>query len=111
MPATVRDYTRLKVPRELKRDHRKKGGKSLRRWVCHLNRGVIRVMVGWEPAGDNGEFVWHVSVSVAETDSVMSPPIRKPSDVECEAGCELVTTKRQWTECDNGTMVRHFFDG
>lgn len=29
---------------------------------------------------------------------------------ECEAASELVTTKRQWAECDNGTLVRHFFD-
>lgn len=42
----ARDFVKLSVPRPLKKDHRRKGGRKLQRWACYLNRGVIRVMAG-----------------------------------------------------------------
>ena len=106
-------FQRLKISHRFKNDYRSAGGRpeTLRRWVCYLPDGVVRVLAGHEPSGAGGAMVGHVSVSVSATPDAGETPIRRPRDEEALAALELVPTDRKWEEYPSETLVRHWFDG
>lgn len=70
------------VPPDLKADHAKRGGRSLRRLVADIHDGELRIMVGYEN-WEGDQFALHVSVSVGKPFHIGS--FRRPTDEELEA--------------------------
>lgn len=59
-------FYELVVPDELKADHVRCGGRSLRRFAADLDDGQLRVIAGYEPWHSDGAFRLHLSTSVGK---------------------------------------------
>lgn len=103
-------FVRLSVPYHVRQDHERRGGRELRRWVARVPDGVVRVLAGREPVGKGGGLLWHVSVSIAATPSVLENACRRPTDQEFQRACELLPSIRQWSEETSDGLVRHGFE-
>ena len=102
-------FTPIFVPTPLRRDHERRGGRDIRRWVSFRPNGVLRVLAGREPILEDGGYGWHLSVSVAKSPSVAREPCRAVSDVELETACRLVDVDL-WEEEPSSALVRHAFE-
>lgn len=102
-------FIKLVVPQFLKEDHLKNGGRVLHRFYRDVPDGYLRVMLGYEPAGENNRMIWHLSVSVSNSLDAMTDSTRAPTDEECQSAFELQEISRPWKE-EGSTLVRHFWE-
>lgn len=102
------NFEELKIPLLMRISHEMNGGRGMRRWFAPLADGVLRVMFGREPYGKDGERFGHFSISVGKSAEADTPPSRRPTDSECQAGLALLDAQG-WGEYGS-TVVRHFWE-
>lgn len=111
MPNLVITFTEIPIPADLKRDHFLRGGAEIKRYVATVRDGILRVMVGKEPAGDNEEIITHVSASVGPDSRFVTPPFRAPNHDEMAAIREGLFSLLAFSEQNTrDRCVRHLWE-
>ena len=101
------------VPSTLRKLHERKGGAELEMYSVARPEGFLRLTVGQERAGRNGERVTHLSISFALSSQPDAPPTRRPSDKELREVranfAYMGTFEEDNSEADAGGLVRHLW--
>lgn len=112
MPKLALAFTEIPTPDYIRRDHTLRGGAGLWRYVANVRDGVLRVMVGKEPAGPKEEIITHVSASVGTSERLISPPFRRPTNEEMAAIKEGLFSLLKFNEENSGAdpCCRHLWE-
>lgn len=105
---TSKDLHELPVPAPMLAEHRRMGGRWIRRWVGPAEGGILRVFCGCEPIYSLGAHGLHLSVSHARTDEVGEVADRLPTEAE-EAAALALFPGHQW-ERETGETAIHFWE-
>ena len=89
--------------------HTNNGGRNLRRWVAKNDGDFIRVMSANEPVGAGGKLEGHVSITVARSEHVDTPPSRMPTPAECDSVLEFLGLDATNVKPEHSEQCCHFW--